>query len=293
MKMKNEVGFAGRNCKGNSEDSKVKSVFGTGEWAAFNVNCVNGCSNGCKYCYAQSKKIMRRQLTIENKDIPKERKWESVVRDFRNGYRKSGGKGRIMFPSTHDITEDMLGYCLKTLLFMLQYDSKVKILIVSKPRLSCIKTLCEELAEYKDRILFRFTIGSAKEAVLRFWEPGASSYAERIECLKYAYRNGFQTSLSCEPMLDDRVDAVIKDAYEYVTDAIWLGSGNQMVSRLEWNGYSDNLHMKKLKEHAEINAECKIKKLYAKWGTDPKIKWKETLKKILGLEISKEKGTDI
>ena len=32
----------------------AKPVFGTAEWAKYNLNCQSGCSHGCLYCYAQA-----------------------------------------------------------------------------------------------------------------------------------------------------------------------------------------------------------------------------------------------
>lgn len=277
-----------------TESSKQESLFGTKEWAVCTMNCYKGCDNACAYCYAQADFSRYDKEFVKIKDVPVARDWDKVVKDFKAKCRKLKGAGRVMFPSVHDITPMTLVYCLRVLKFMMEFEgNSIEFLIVSKPHLRCIKSLCEDLAEYKDRILFRFTIGSADDAVLKFWEPGASSFGERIECLKYAYEHGFKTSVSCEPMLDDNIDAVIKGAYDYVTDAIWLGSGNKMAYRVKSNGCLDEIHMEKLKEHAEFSTEEKAKELYARWGSDSKIKWKETLKKVLGLPLSDKAGADV
>ncbi len=34
---------------------------GTKEWADYNVNCINGCYNNCKYCYA---KMIAKDLSV-------------------------------------------------------------------------------------------------------------------------------------------------------------------------------------------------------------------------------------
>ena len=34
--------------------TKSKIISGTKEWAKENVNCVTGCSNNCRYCYARA-----------------------------------------------------------------------------------------------------------------------------------------------------------------------------------------------------------------------------------------------
>jgi len=35
-------------------------------------------------------------------------------------------------------------------------------------------------------------------------------------CLKFAYENGFETSVSCEPMLDDNTISLVTDLQKYV-----------------------------------------------------------------------------
>lgn len=45
-----------------SKKDKQK-LFGTEEWANYNVNCVTGCSHECKYCYAKSMSILYKRRT--------------------------------------------------------------------------------------------------------------------------------------------------------------------------------------------------------------------------------------
>lgn len=74
-----------------------------------------------------------------------------------------------------------------------------EILFVSKPHLEYILAIYYEFEDYKNNILFRFTIGSVNDETLHFWEPGAASFDERIASLKFAYDTGYQTSISCSP----------------------------------------------------------------------------------------------
>ena len=113
--------------------------------------------------------------------------------------------------------------------------------MVSKPHLECIQKICETFTDYKDKILFRFTIGSADSQVLKFWEPNASSFEERLECLALAYRMGYQTSASAEPLLDKNVDDLISKLSPYITDTIWIGKPNMLLSGTRMNGHDDLL----------------------------------------------------
>ena len=261
-----------------------KTVFGTKEWASSNVNILNGCQHDCLYCYAKAMSP-RQQRLIEDWKNP-------TLRDhiLKKGYGKR--QGTIMFPTTHDIHPDNLNEVLDTLEKLLKPGNKV--LIVSKPHIRCIEAICSKFRKYVDQILFRFTIGSANDRVLKFWEPNAPSFADRLICLQDAFSQSYMTSVSCEPMLDDRIDLVIETASDFVTDAIWLGKANFLVERLKMNGLWDNRHVRdRAAELLRWQSDDRIISLYEKYKDHPKIKWKESIKKIVGLEIPVEAGLDI
>jgi DNA repair photolyase len=209
---------------------ELRTVFGTQEWAKYSENCIKGCSHDCKYCYAKANAIRMKRKTMDN--------WknEEVNGDkLSKGFRNRDGK--IMFPTTHDITPDHLDECIYFLGNILKPGNDV--LIVSKPHLECIETMCKQLTNYKSNILFRFTIGSADSAVLRFWEPNAPDFEERLASLIYAYDMGYQTSVSCEPMLEGNIDEHIVKVSPFVTNSIWLGKMNHPGERLAHNGSND------------------------------------------------------
>ena len=260
-----------------------KPVFGTTEWAASNVNYLKGCSNDCKYCYSKEMSIRFKRKTPEtwkNEEV----NWKVYNKSvhYRDGY--------IMFPSTHDITTEHLLLAIDYLKRLLGNGNKV--LIVSKPSYKCIKTICDSFGEFKDNILFRFTIGSSNSETLRFWEPNAPDYKERKKALVYAFKAGYQTSISCEPMLDNRVDRVIDDLSCYVTDAIWLGKMNFAIRRLRTNGQLDAETQKVAEQLLAWQSDENIKVLYKSYKDNPQIKWKESIKKVVGIEVSTIKGED-
>jgi DNA repair photolyase len=167
-----------------------------------------------------------------------------------------------MFPSAHDITPDHLAESLIVIKKLLK--ARTKVLIVTKPHYECIKKICEKYKKYTDKILFRFTIGSSDSDILKYWEPGAPSFEERLKCLKYAYKSGFQTSVSCEPMLDNNIGIVIKKVLPYVTDAIWLGKANFLLGRLKINKCNDKQTIRKALKIIACQTDKNIKNLYKK-----------------------------
>lgn len=263
--------------------NKEKLVFGTTEWAASNVNIIKGCSNDCKYCFSKEMAIRFKRKTPENWK-KEEVNWEAYNRTLK--YRE----GYIMFPSTHDITPEHLSVVIEYLKRLLGVGNKV--LIVSKPYFDCIKAICDTFTDYKTQILFRFTIGSISSDTLRFWEPNAPDYLERKRALIYAFERGYQTSISCEPMLDNEIYKVIDDLSEYVTDAIWLGKMNYAIRRLRTNGQLNVETLAATEQLLEWQNDKAILNLYSCYRDNPKIKWKESIKKVVGIEVSKIKGED-
>ena len=259
-------------------------AYGTRECAATNVNIQSGCEHDCLYCYGHGMSAQYKWAAAKN--------WSTTVlrhKDVSKRYPKR--KGTTMFPTTHDITEANLDACLDVLKKMLAAGNDV--LVVSKPHLKCVKALCNELKVYKNQILFRFTIGSANDALLSFWEPHAPSYGERLACLEWAFRRGFKTSVFCEPMLDGGIQRVIDDARPFVTDAIWLGRMNNLRRILALNAPGNRAARAKADELLALQTDAWVKKLYKTHKDDSAIKYKDSIKKVVGLDRPTRKGLDI
>ncbi len=261
-----------------------KKTFGTYEWASFNANFISGCKHDCKYCYSKEMAIRFGRKTNgdwRNEEIRK----EMLFKKFKKH------NGTIMFPSSHDIHPNHLDEALIFLQNILFHGNNV--LIVSKPHYECIKAICFRFSRDKNHIMFRFTIGSANSGVLKFWEPGAPDFSERLKSLKYAYKKGFKTSVSCEPMLDNNIDKVIEKVSPYVTDAIWIGKANFLSRRLKTNNCNDRETIKRARELMKWQSDMNIHELYKQYKKNKKIKWKDSIKKIVGIEIPKHNGMDI
>jgi DNA repair photolyase len=198
------------------------------DYAKKSVNFVTGCEYDCKYCYAKGRAIRLKQV--------EEGQWVNMkVRqhDFKKKHKNYGEI--VMFPSSHDITLTVLPEVVIVLGKLLKAGNKV--LVVSKPRLECIERLCSEFDEFKENILFRFTIGARNSDVIKFWEPDAPSYDERKQALRYAFEKGFATSVSMEPILDmDDVLDVFFELEPFVSDTIWLGKMNHIRKNINFTG---------------------------------------------------------
>ena len=261
-----------------------KSVSGVAEWADHSVNIQIGCEHDCKYCYAKSMSVHYGRSTPESWATPCVNQ-----KKVMKGYRKR--EGRIMFPTSHDITPSNLDDCL-TVLGKLA-ESGNDLLIVSKPHLVCIKAVCEELRDYKDQVTFRFTIGSSDDVILKFWEPNAPKFRERLDSLIWAHKQGFATSVSCEPMLDVHIDRVIHAVRPYVSDTIWLGRVNNFRQAIGMNCPDDAVTKAKAEELLAGQTDDFLRGLYNQFKADPKMRFKDSIKKVVGIERPTVSGLDV
>jgi len=259
------------------------AVTGTKEWAEHSANIVQGCAHNCAYCYAKSMAVRFGRCTAA--DWPDER-----VLPAKASKRWGKRRGRIMFPTTHDVTPGLLEPCTAALRSMLVAGNDV--LIVSKPHLECIERLCTELAPWRAQVMYRFTIGSLDAGVLALWEPGAPGPAERLACLRAAFEAGCATSVSCEPMLDQHVERVVQAALPYVTDSIWIGKANKLMQRLRTNSASDE-QLAAGKALVAAQNDNAIRGLYARLRYEPRIRWKESIKAVVGIERPTQAGLDV
>ena len=211
---------------------------GTKEWADSNVNIYNGCSNNCIYCYARQMAIRFKRKTKNNWKIMKPN-----LKTMSKGFKKR--KGRIMFPTSHDITKENLDQCIIILNRLLQ--SKNNVLITTKPDPDCIKNICNLLYHYKKQIQFRFTITSMNDETLQLWEPDAPLFKNRMKALNLAHEMGFKTSISIEPFLDFNPISLILKVQDFVTETIWIGpmnnfrTKNTRLKQIKVNYTKDNL----------------------------------------------------
>ena len=167
-----------------------------------------------------------------------------------------------------------------------------ELLIVSKPHIECIRPICRALEGFKDRVLFRFTIGSTQNDVLRWWEPGAPPFEERLESLRLAHSEGFATSVSGEPMLDGQPQRLVEAVDPYVSDSVWLGKANQLLSYMAMN-HCSVADTERARALLATHSDEFIRGIYRELSGNSKMRWKDSVKKILGLELPADVGMDV
>jgi DNA repair photolyase len=264
--------FAGNDLELAEPRSTCKKMpTGTREWADSNVNVISGCAHNCRYCYAKKMAIRFGRKTANN--------WKQMEVNQTACNRKYLKRaGRIMFPTTHDLVPDpsLLNPCLNVLEKLLKSGNEI--LVTSKPWPTVIRQICDLFNEYRQKIQFRFTIGSCNTQVLSFWEPGAPTFEERLEALQVACANYFKTSISIEPFLDFDPIPLVEQLRPYVTESIWIGRMNYIDRK--------NLTEKEIKQYDAIRENYTLKNvqsIYKQYKTDPLIRWKDRIKEMLAI----------
>ncbi|MFX0199824.1 MAG: radical SAM protein [Candidatus Hodarchaeota archaeon] len=257
---------------------KRKITSGTKEWADHNVNCLKGCYNNCRYCYA---KIMAKRFGRNTHDT-----WKNMeVREdvVRKSFRKLSG--RVMFPSSHDIFDisPFKEACFIILEKLL--ESGNEILITTKPRFNIIQDIDLKFSRYKEQMQFRLTITSSNDRRLEFWEPNAPRFKERLACLKYAFQKGFKTSVSIEPFLDYDPSELVENITHFTTDSIWIGRMNYIPRK--------NLSKDEEPYYYEIRKNYEthhLWELYTRLNGNSKIRFKDSIiNQLARAQLSKSK----
>jgi len=244
---------------------------GTREWSEVSKNCFRGCSNNCRYCYSRYDQVIRYKRV-------KMADWPNMILTGAIDKKHPKYDGTVMFPTTHDITQETLLPCIVFLHNLLRAGNEV--LVVSKPDPECIKTICNLFSQYKEQILFRFTIGAMDDRILSYWEPNAPHFKDRLESLGWAYDAGYQTSVSIEPMLESRrIGMLIYQIEDYVTETIWIGKMNDIDRRVEIETIEDAERVNEIKAG---QTDERILAVFEMLKDNQKIRWKDSIKKVVG-----------
>lgn len=246
------------------------AILGTKEWAPNNRNICDGCSNDCRYCYAKLKAIRYGRRTKEN--------WHEMrLLKVRQSTKKV--EGGIMFPTTHDLHYKHRDCWFPFLKEMLENGNEV--LIVSKPEISSIRFMCDNLMQFNRQIEFRFTIGTNDDTTRQFWEPHAPSIKERIMALQLASEAGYKTSVSMEPLLMYNPRPLIEKVNYYTTGEIWIG----LMNYIKESDFAPE-ERRWYEIQKEINSLENIQKVYDDLNTFGKIRWKDSIWDLLKLPIA-------
>jgi len=160
-------------------------------------------------------------------------------------------------------------------------DAGNDVLIVSKPHWQCITLICDRFKEHRDKILFRFTIGSTDNDVLAFWEPGAPNFQKRLACLQYAFQTGYKTSVSCEPYLDPYVVYTYTACKPYITDSFWVGKLRHFNCRVKLDDATPEQIKKYVEPLKAAQNDDVVKSIHKLLYDKSFVMWKDSIRDVI------------
>jgi len=266
------------------DDRRATGVY---EWATASVNIQTGCEHDCRYCYARHDAVCRWHRCTRQA-------WATPIIDAaRVDAKYPLFKGPVIFPSTHDITPRNINECLVVIKKLLTAGNEL--LIVSKPHLECVQLLCEVLRPWQRHVIFRFTIGSISDRVLKFWEPGAPNFESRIKSLSCAYLYSYRTSVSCEPYLDAFPWHVFEACYDYLSDdpagGFWIGKLRRWDSRVDLSGATPEEIKLYVEPLRAAQGDGFVKGLVCQLDGRRFIRWKDSIREIIEKEPQRAQKT--
>lgn len=171
-----------------------------GEYAKYACNFYVGCSNDCDYCYCKrgvlGHAMGKPQATLKKcfkDEIDAVLTFEKELMKNLEEIRKHG----LFFTFTSDpMLDNTRKLTIQAVDFAIRNDINCNILT---KRADFIDSLPQWwfYKEYRGNIAFGFTLTGHDEL-----ERGASTNAERIECMRNLHNAGFKTFASIEPIID-------------------------------------------------------------------------------------------
>jgi len=278
---------------------RMTTSTGYGEWADRILSIARGCSwdgygpsdgVGCLYCWARcnARRWGWKRIDTDEEWVQHDVNWAEV--------NKARGSipGVTAYPGTHDISLDLLGPSIVLLEHLLANDNQV--LLVTKPRLACVQAICDRFADhpYQRNIAWRFTITSNLDYDLSYWEPNAPPFIERLSALCYAAAAGYRVSVNTEPLTCNRQVAGIlaEQMLHHLSGlpswaTIWLGRMNQPERRVVRD--TEN-RLPALMAEWDIDG---VRWLYDRFRDEPRVRWKNSFKDVLGLPRNERPGMDV
>lgn len=253
----------------------MKNKTGVQEWAPNSFNCVLGCSNDCRYCYAKKIKKDRFKLTDD---------WSKEILLDKMKEAQKFYKGGIMFPTAHDITIQNYEHCIKHLKALL--DANNKVLVVSKMSDEVAARFVEDFKPTENleiRISITHSGIHEKICIPYHFEGKSPKISERIDSLKLLL-NVFKCSVSVEPLLDlivlsDFIEARLKYRNNCLNvKNIWIGC----LTNYE-------LNPKIRAEELVIELYKTLPEIYEEYKQYEFIKWKDSFFKAMNRELKRRK----
>lgn len=183
-----------------------------GEYAKYACNFYVGCSNDCEYCYCKrgvlGHAMGKPQATLKKCFKDEDHAFEVFAKKLDKNIVELQRHGLFFTFTSDPMLESTRKLTIQSVDFAIRNDVNCKILT---KRADFVDILPQWwfYKEYRGNIAFGFTLTGHDEL-----ERGASTNAERIECMRNLHNAGFKTFASIEPIID------LKSSYEMIKQSL-------------------------------------------------------------------------
>lgn len=170
------------------------------EYSPLALNLYLQCTHGCKYCYAPSAMQRARENYFCQANMPEPRK--NIIQQIERELKKDAPKEQVLLSFIGDVyceAADENATTRKALEILSAHS--VPVAILTKGGKRCLKDL-EVFKRFGRHIQVGATLTFLDAEKSAEWESGAASPAERLETLKMLHKEGIQTFVSFEPVIE-------------------------------------------------------------------------------------------
>lgn len=170
------------------------------EYSPLALNLYLQCTHACKYCYAPSAMQRARENYFCSANMPMPRK--NVITQLRRELSREVPKQQVLLSFIGDVyceTADKNATTREVLEILSAHS--VPVAILTKGGKRCLKDV-DVFKGFGEHIQVGATLTFLDAAKSAEWEAGAASPAERLETLKMLHKEGIQTFVSFEPVIE-------------------------------------------------------------------------------------------
>lgn len=242
-----------------------------GEYAKYACNYYVGCSNDCDYCYCKrgvlGHAMGKPQATLKKCFKDEGHAFEVFRKEVKANLevlRKHG----LFFTFTSDpFLEETRKLTIISVGYAVSFGIPCKILTKRADFIDYLPGEWIFNEWYTSRMAFGFTLTGHDEL-----ERGASTNAERIECMRKLHELGFKTFASIEPVISiEKSKQMIEQTLGFCDlYKIGLLSGHKDYTKYDVLNFVHNINQI-IREHNRYN------------GVDVKVYWKDSVPEFLGM----------
>ena len=170
------------------------------EYSPLALNLYLQCTHGCKYCYAPSTMQRARENYFCQPNMPEPRK--NVISQLKRELAKDAPKKQVLLSFIGDVyceTSDQNATTREALELLNAHH--VPVAILTKGGRRCLKDM-DVFKSFGEHIQIGATLTFLDDERSKEWESGAALPEERLETLKTLHKEGIQTFVSFEPVID-------------------------------------------------------------------------------------------